>query len=78
MISFNLHRSNPIKVLCHGFSDQGRCGWIQHFRNKYLEAGDVNVISVEWSRLCTSPWYSTASKNAKYEKLCIVIFLNDI
>ena len=64
---FFFHRSNPIKIMVHGFSDQGKTGWILHFRDKYLKSGDINVISVEWSRVCTSPWYSTASKNAKYE-----------
>ena len=63
------HRSNPIKIMVHGFSDQGRTGWIQHYRDRYLESADVNVISVHWYNLCTSPWYSTASKNAKYEKI---------
>ena len=61
--------------MVHGFSDQGRTGWIQHYRDRYLESADVNVISVHWYNLCTSPWYSTASKNAKYEKFPKIIYL---
>ena len=51
--------------MIHGFSDHGKTGWILKFRDMYLETADVNVISIEWSRLCSSPWYSSAAKNAK-------------
>ena len=51
--------------MIHGFSDEGKTRWIRNFRNKYLESSDVNVISIDWTPLCTSPWYSSAAKNAK-------------
>jgi len=65
--SFN--KSNPSKILFHGFSDHGKTGWILSFRNRYLEVGDVNVLSVESHPFSITPWYSTAAKLTRSAKL---------
>ncbi|TRY63468.1 hypothetical protein TCAL_11838 [Tigriopus californicus] len=39
----------PIKILIHGFSDNGKTDWITNMRDTFLENGDCVVISVDWS-----------------------------
>ena len=60
------NRSNPTKILIHGFSDEGLTGWVKTFKKNYFQNFDVNVISVDWQQLAKSPWYTTAVKNSKY------------
>ena len=45
------NRSNPTKILIHGFSDKGLTSWVKTFKKKYLERYDANVISVDWEPL---------------------------
>ena len=59
------NRSNPTKILIHGFADAGLTSWVKKFKKHYLERFDVNVISVDWEALAKSPWYTTAAKNSK-------------
>jgi len=61
----NYNRSNPTKVLIHGFSDKGLTSWVKTFKKKYLERYDANVISVDWEPLARSPWYTSAAKNSR-------------
>merc|ERR1711962_610782 len=63
MSSYN--RSNPTKILIHGFSDKGLTSWVKTFKKKYLERYDTNVISVDWEPLARSPWYTSAAKNSR-------------
>ena len=44
-------REKPVKVFIHGFADNGRTAWVLRMRNKFLDLDDVNIVSVEWSRL---------------------------
>ena len=37
----------------------------------YLEAGQHNIIAVDWSRLCTGPCYPIAVYNAKFTGKCV-------
>ena len=60
------NRSNPTKILIHGFSDEGLTGWVKTFKKNYFQNLDVNVISVDWQQLAKSPWYTTTVKNSKY------------
>jgi hypothetical protein len=62
----NYNRSNPTKILVHGFSDRGLTGWVKTFKKHYLERDDINVISVDWELLAESPWYTTAAKNSRH------------
>merc|ERR1712018_316873 len=39
------------KILVHGFMDNGLIQWIRDTRDALLEAGDFNVISVDWGSL---------------------------
>lgn len=39
----------PIKILIHGFSDNGKTEWVTNMRDAFLEHGDSVVISVDWS-----------------------------
>ena len=62
----NYNRSNPTKILIHGFSDNGLTTFVKTLKKHYLEKSDVNVISVDWKDLAKSPWYTTAAKNSRY------------
>ena len=31
----------------------------------YLGIGEYNIITVDWGKLCTSPWYSSAKSNTE-------------
>eukprot|EP00095_Tigriopus_kingsejongensis_P006236 maker-scaffold301_size216225-snap-gene-1.24 protein:Tk06236 transcript:maker-scaffold301_size216225-snap-gene-1.24-mRNA-1 annotation:"lipase" len=58
--------SQPIKILIHGFSDDGRCSFVRMVRNAYLESQNVNVISVDWEKFAgPAPWYFDAAENTK-------------
>jgi len=61
----NYNRSNPTKILIHGFSDNGLTTFVKTLKKHYLEKSDVNVISVDWKDLAKSPWYTTAAKNSR-------------
>ena len=43
----------PVKVLIHGFADDGKTAWVTKAKTKYLSVGDCNVISVDWKDLVT-------------------------
>ena len=60
------NRSNPTKILIHGFSDKGLTSWVKTFKKKYLERYDTNVISVDWEKLAnTYPFFNIAAANTK-------------
>jgi len=61
--SFN--PDHPIKILFHGFSDNGDTLWTNTIKNAYLNTGSYNIISIDWQSSCEAPWYNTAVKNAK-------------
>ena len=41
----------PVKVLIHGFADDGKTAWVTRAKGKYLTEADCNVISVDWKDL---------------------------
>lgn len=81
-LAFSLDNSNfdpskPIKVLAHGYTDNGRTGWIIDARDKLLEKGDFNLISVEWEKLAgPSPFYFIAVRNTKLVSKTLGDFIN--
>lgn len=62
----NFKASRPTKILVHGYTDNGKVGWIRSVRDKYLDQGDYNVISVDWENLAgPGPLYFYAAENTK-------------
>jgi len=39
----------PVKIIIHGWSDNGNTLWLHDIRQNYLSVGDYNVICVNWS-----------------------------
>lgn len=54
------------KILIHGYGDTGTTDWVIRVKDRYLQKGDYNVISVDWRRLAnTAPFYNVAAANTK-------------
>eukprot|EP00095_Tigriopus_kingsejongensis_P009489 maker-scaffold661_size154698-snap-gene-0.19 protein:Tk09489 transcript:maker-scaffold661_size154698-snap-gene-0.19-mRNA-1 annotation:"pancreatic triacylglycerol lipase-like" len=59
--SSHFKAGQPIKILIHGFSDNGKTGWVTGFKDKFLKADDVNVISIDWSEWAGTSIFSYPS-----------------
>jgi pimeloyl-ACP methyl ester carboxylesterase len=54
----HVKKDRPLKMLIHGFADNGKTGWVLRMKRRYLEAGDNNVVSVDWESLVRSVGWS--------------------
>ena len=46
--SSSFDSEKPTKVIVHGWTDNVNSYWVKDMRKNYLEAGDYNVISLDW------------------------------
>ncbi|XP_034244260.1 lipase member H-like [Thrips palmi] len=59
-----LDPNKPTVVYVHGFTEQGSGASASTIRKAYFATGrDVNFVTMDWSRLCSFPWYSNAVAN---------------
>jgi len=62
----NFDGSKKTKVFVHGYTGNGKQGWIINGKDLHLGKEDCNVISVDWNKLAgPAPWYGVAVNNAK-------------
>ncbi|GAU95687.1 hypothetical protein RvY_07268 [Ramazzottius varieornatus] len=50
-----------VKVLIHGYIDDGRAPWIAAMEPRLLLQGDYNVITADWSTGVSIPYFQAAS-----------------
>ncbi|CAF3144763.1 unnamed protein product [Rotaria sp. Silwood2] len=67
--------SKPTKVCIHGFVDSMNTPWWIDMKNAILDAEDVNVILVDWSRGNGFP-YEKATANTQVVGAEIALFIN--
>ncbi len=54
----------PVKVIVHGFLETGRRSWIRAMKDRFLQVGDANVISVDWDKLVIKVGFLILSSSA--------------
>ncbi|XP_077505776.1 pancreatic lipase-related protein 2-like isoform X1 [Amblyomma americanum] len=42
-------KPKPLKLIVHGFLENGKVSWIQDIKDAFLDAEDCNVIIIDWS-----------------------------
>ncbi|XP_046389279.1 phospholipase A1 member A-like [Ischnura elegans] len=62
--------SQPVKVLIHGYTGSRNYDPNPQVRPAYLNAGDYNVFSVDWSPLAKEPCYLSAAKGVPIVASC--------
>ncbi|KAL5017112.1 hypothetical protein ScPMuIL_006701 [Solemya velum] len=56
---FNAHL--PIKIIIHGFVQNGRVEWIRNMARQILHKEDTNVIAVDWGKGAGFPYLQAAA-----------------
>ncbi|KAJ0174540.1 hypothetical protein K1T71_009648 [Dendrolimus kikuchii] len=71
----NFDPSNPTVIYLMGFSESASGVSTVTLRDAYLQNGDYNFISVDWSRLIAFPWYTAAVRNTRYMAMRLATFV---
>lgn len=46
----DLKPQNPVKLLVHGWNETSEVDWFRDMTNAYLQVGDYNVITTDWTK----------------------------
>lgn len=49
-IDFSYNAELKTKIIVHGFIHTDSMEWVQNMKTKIIEAEDVNVVTVDWSK----------------------------
>lgn len=61
-----LDRSYETKVIIHGFRSSAHAKWVLAAKNEYLQLGNYNIVTVDWSRYARD---YTATRT-KFDEVC--------
>lgn len=64
-------RSNPTKIIVHGYNSDMQMTSLIDVRNEYLKKGDYNLIAIDWHRLAVAPCYPIAVYNVQHVGECL-------
>ncbi|XP_023219895.1 lipase member H-like [Centruroides sculpturatus] len=73
----NFEEGKPVKMIVHGYSEDGFQIWIKDLIRELLTAEDSNIISVDW-RVGAGPPYTQATANARAVGVVISDFIDYI
>lgn len=59
-----LNDGKPVKIIIHGWQNNGSSDWMNEMRTAYLMKGDYNVVQVDWGTIATQ-LYSTAADGTR-------------
>lgn len=59
-----LNNGKPIKIVIHGWQNNGLMNWLNNTRLAYLQKGDFNVVQVDWSAIA-SKFYSISADGTR-------------
>ncbi|XP_056013680.1 inactive pancreatic lipase-related protein 1-like [Ostrea edulis] len=61
----NFAANRPTIFITHGFTDTTKSGWAQEMKDAFLQKGDMNVITVDWSNGADFFNYDTPTANTR-------------